>query len=331
MGGTAPETDVLIDVERVQFSNATIDVATLIEGTKLATARTDVTSVNEGASIRFQIQTTGFLEGETVSYSISGVADADIVGGRASNSVRVDAAGRAFVDVQLIADRLTEGNETLTFSVKNSSVNVTVVDTSVRPPTITESDDRIYGTTQNDLFDGRGGNDRITGASGSDTLIGGLGNDTLIGDDDADVLLGGVGNDFLSGGNGDDLLEGGAGQDELVGSAGRDTFVFRAVSESGLTASNADVIDNFVRGEDRIDLGAIDAFSATSSNDTFIWRGTASFSSTTGGEVSFQQFRSSGSVAAHTMIWIDTDQDAAVEMAIRLPGLHNLTEADFIL
>ena len=164
------------------------------------------------------------------------------------------------------------------------------------------------------------------------TITGNAGNNTLTGSGFADTLDGGAGNDVLLGGLGNDVLIGGLGQDRLTGGAGADIFKFSLITESGTTATKADVIVDFVQGEDKIDLSAIDAFLATKKvNDTFIWQGTAAFSNRTQGEVRYQTFDVAGTANDHTMIWIDNDKDTGVEMAIRLSGLHDLTANDFIL
>ena len=136
---------------------------------------------------------------------------------------------------------------------------------------------------------------------------------------------------MLYGRGGNDSLQGDAGKDSLTGGSGTDSFIFRSVSESATGATTADVITDFVSGTDKINLSAIDAFAGTSANDTFIWKGTSGFNSTTKGEVRYEKFNNSGTANDYTMVWIDNDRDSGVEMAIRLTGLHNLTASDFVL
>ncbi len=146
------------------------------------------------------------------------------------------------------------------------------------------------------------------------------------------LVHGGAGNDVLLGGLGNDVLIGGLGQDTLTGGIGNDIFKFSLITESGTTATKSDVITDFVKGQDVIDLSGLDAFLATKNvNDTFIWQGTAAFSNTTQGEVRYEKFDVTGTANDHTMIWIDNDKDAGVEMGIRLTGLHDLTASDFVL
>lgn len=92
----------------------------------------------------------------------------------------------------------------------------------------------------------------ITGTNAGEILLAGSGNDTLNGNGGNDYLVGGAGNDILTGGDGDDILVGGLGQDTLIGGSGRDTFVFAETS-----SDDRDTIENFVVGEDTIDLSAL--------------------------------------------------------------------------
>lgn len=104
----------------------------------------------------------------------------------------------------------------------------------------TAQDDLLNGTSGDDQLGGLGGNDIIKGLSGNDVLSGGDGNDTLRGDD------------------GNDVLDGGAGSDTLTGGAGKERFVLGRLgfyqTTGGRTQADADVIKDFVLGEDVIAL-----------------------------------------------------------------------------
>lgn len=164
--------------------------------------------------------------------------------------------------------------------------------------------DSFYLSGYADYVDGRDGNDAIYGYAGADTLVGNTGADTLTG---------------------------GAGKDALSGGAGNDRFIFGSASESSKTAATADKISDFSRGADKINLSGIDAFTTSGTNDTFVWKGTAAFDSTSKGEVRYEKFDNRGTSNDYTMVWIDTDADTDVEMAIRLTGLYSLTSSDFFL
>jgi Ca2+-binding RTX toxin-like protein len=227
--------------------------------------------------------------------------------------------------------------------------------------------DALEGGAGNDKLIGGAGNDTLAGGKGNDTYVID-GNDALIEAADAgidivhssetytlmenfenltltgslaingtgntlnNVIIGNDGKNLLTGDIGNDVIIGGFGQDTLVGGSGNDTFKFSLIADSGTSAKSSDLITDFVQGHDIIDLSDIDAFrSVVNVNDTFIWRATAAFSSTTQGEVRFQKFDLTGTANDHTMIWIDNDKDTGVEMAIRLTGLYDLTASDFIL
>ena len=175
------------------------------------------------------------------------------------------------------------------------------------------------------------GNDIIYLSNYADFVYGFLGSDKIYGYGGNDILYGNSGNDTISGGSGVDLLTSGTGKDTLSGGAGSDRFIFESSSESSTGATTADMITDFSRGSDKISLSTIDAFASSPANDTFVWKGTSAFNSSTKGEVRYEKFDKSGTANDYTMVWIDNDRDTGVEMAIRLTGLHNLTESDFIL
>jgi Ca2+-binding RTX toxin-like protein len=170
----------------------------------------------------------------------------------------------------------------------------------------------------------------LTGAG----VINGTGNtlnNVITGNGSNNTLSGGAGNDTLTGGAGNDILNGGTGTDVLVGGLGSDTFVFNTISDSTTVSPTWDIITDFTQGQDRIDLRGIDAFGVGGTNAAFVWNGTSAFSSTTAGEARYQLFDAVGTADDYTVVFLDNDADTAVEMAIRLHGLHTLTAADFML
>ncbi|MEI6029310.1 MAG: Ig-like domain-containing protein, partial [Betaproteobacteria bacterium] len=97
-----------------------------------------VTSVNEGGSVTFTIDTTNVEWGTALSYTLSGISPADVVGGSLTGTAVVEqrgADGRATVTVQLAADQTTEGVDTLTLTVEGTIAAVAVLDTSANPDT----------------------------------------------------------------------------------------------------------------------------------------------------------------------------------------------------
>lgn len=159
--------------------------------------------------------------------------------------------------------------------------------------------------------------------------ISGTGNgmaNTIVGNGAANTLSGLAGNDGLRGGGGNDVIVGGAGADTLTGNAGNDRFDFNKVAESGLSNSNRDVILDFTRGQDKIDLSTIDAKPATTgSNEAFRYIGTAAF--TAAGQVRIVPDLINSTIT----VQVNTDADSSPEMTIRLNGLSTLAAGDFIL
>lgn len=165
------------------------------------------------------------------------------------------------------------------------------------------------------------GKDLLRGGTGNDTLYGYDGADTLYGDADSDTLYGGAANDLLYGGSGNDILVGGSGKDTLTGGAGTDRFDFNAVADSGITSALRDTIKDFVRGQDKINLAAIDANSATAGNDAFTALIGSKANFTAAGQLKL----------AGGILYGNTDGDAAAEFSIALSGISKISLADFLL
>ncbi|MBO9623911.1 MAG: hypothetical protein J7500_14475 [Sphingomonas sp.] len=134
--------------------------------------------------------------------------------------------------------------------------------------------DELFGHGGADALFGGDGDDSLSGGEKNDNLVGGNGNDALTGGDDNDSLRGGDGNDWLSGDSGNDKLDGGAGTDVLEGGTGNDIFAF---SDLG----GHDTIVDFVSGQDRVDLRAIDAVTG-GGDDAFLWIGSGAFTGVAG-------------------------------------------------
>jgi serralysin len=205
----------------------------------------------------------------------------------------------------------------------------------------TNGDDLLFGTPLfdfvdlldgNDVFFTRGGGDFVLGGSGNDTLRGEAGKNTLIGEsgrdfcfggDDNDLLDGGPGDDTLAGDRGNDKLNGGLGPDILRGGTGSDTFDYNFLADSGTGVGNRDIIADFERGLDKIDLSTIDANPGVAGNQAFTFIGTGGF--TAAGQVSI----SPGTGVLHVLI--NTDADTQSEMQIELINQTSLSANNFFL
>lgn len=165
--------------------------------------------------------------------------------------------------------------------------------------------DTAAGGFGDDDVDGQDGDDKLDGNSGRDTLKGGAGADNMAGGDDADELWGGTGNDVIRGGKGGDMLHGGEG---------RDVFVFKTVAEGGLGQFD-DVIADFVRGQDRIDLRDFDL--------DYIGRGR--FEAEGDAQLRIEGFTGGVRVIA------DVDGDGRADFSMEVNGVSYLSGGDFML
>src|SRR5690606_2354006 len=86
--------------------------------------------VDEGADVVFTLTTTNVAPGTQYEYEISGVSSADVVGGKLTGTVTIDANGKALIPVSLIEDLKSEGVETLTIMIAGQTYEVSVNDTS---------------------------------------------------------------------------------------------------------------------------------------------------------------------------------------------------------
>jgi Ca2+-binding RTX toxin-like protein len=172
--------------------------------------------------------------------------------------------------------------------------------------------DHLFGLGGNDTLNAGAGDDLLDGGIGADRMTGGAGNDTYVVENLGDRVIEsagqgvdtlmtslasytlpahvenlvysgnatfrGIGNALdnrIEGGRRADTLEGGTGADVMIGGQGADRFVLSALGDSGVTAALRDLILDFERGTDRIDVSAIDAQSARGGNQAFSWRGAA--------------------------------------------------------
>ena len=147
-------------------------------------------------------------------------------------------------------------------------------------------------------------------------LVGSKANETIVGNNAVNQLLGLGGADEIWGLSGRDTIVGGTGSDTLAGGAGSDLFVYLARKES--KATNPDVITDFGKGADRIDLGAV-------SSGKLTYRGEAAIDGARQVNVTADD--------TDVIVHINLDADAADEMRIVLENtsLISMSRGDFIL
>lgn len=182
------------------------------------------------------------------------------------------------------------------------------------------SSDWMTGNAADNLLKGLAGADSLTGLDGRDALMGGAGDDRLAGGWGADRLWGGEGSDVLLGGAGNDSLTGGRGMDDLGGGAGDDVFRFTGPRDA---EEGPDRIRDFARGDDRIDLSAIDARPGLPGDQAFVLD--------RGGAFAVGEIRQEV-LGSRLLLEVNLDPDADPELRIEVLGLRApLAAADFLL
>ncbi len=181
----------------------------------------------------------------------------------------------------------------------------------------------LTGSGHDDLLVGHAGDDLVLGKGGWDRLQGGAGDDTLIGGRGWDRLQGGAGDDTLVGGRGRDVLKGGRGSDVMKGGKGADSFEFDALQEVKKGHAR-DVILDFKRGVDLIDLNHLDAKLGDPGDQDFRWLGRKDFTEHKG-ELRYETRVEKVIVAG------DVNGDGHADFKIEVRGLHKLGDTDFHL
>ncbi|MDX2288479.1 MAG: M10 family metallopeptidase C-terminal domain-containing protein [Hyphomicrobiaceae bacterium] len=194
-----------------------------------------------------------------------------------------------------------------------------------------DGNDTVYGNIGNDALYAGAGNDRLYGGPGLDRLFGDGGDDVIFGGSDNDVAMGGdgndrlfgeAGNDTLRGDAGADWLTGGLGRDVLYGGSGRDRYDYNAPSES--RGTSRDLIADFQRRLDDIDVSSVDANTTVAGNQRFAFIGDNPFSGVAG------QLRADV-VGGMVRVTGDLNGDARADFTIDVAGSAPLVAGDFFL
>jgi hypothetical protein len=154
---------------------------------------------------------------------------------------------------------------------------------------------------------------------------------------DADVIIGSARAESLAGGAGADAITGGGGKDILIGGLGNDVFVFNAASDSTVARAGRDMVLDFNRGQDDIQL-TFDANTlagiANAGIQQFDYAGIAYGNFTREGEGTAARFNA-GELrydyeAGNTILRGDTNGDGLADFAIEFRGLIAFDATDFI-
>lgn len=247
--------------------------------------------------------------------AISGTGNSldNILTGNARNNVLTGLGGDDVIDGRAGADSMTGGTGNDIYHVDNRGDIVT--------EQAGEGTDRVVATIDWTL----GANIENLTMAGSVRLTGrGNSLDNRMDAHDAGATLyGDKGEDTLTGAGGDDVLVGGAGRDWMTGGAGRDRFTLLTRDDSKVSAM--DRILDFTRGEDVIDLSAIDANIKAAGNQAFTFIGSDAFTKRAG------QLRYD-TRDGHTIVQGDINGDGKADIGIRLENFVGRMDArDFAL
>jgi Ca2+-binding RTX toxin-like protein len=290
------------------------------------------------------------LTGSAFADKLTGNAGANVLNGGLGADTMTGGDGADIYYVDNLGDSVTESNATAStggIDTVNSTLSAYTLGTNVENGRILATGAaNLTGNALNNVLYAGAGNNVLNGAAGTDTAdysdagsavtvslaittaqaTGGSGSDTLTA---IENLTGSAYNDRLIGNAANNVLTGGAGQDILAGGAGKDIFDFNAVTDTGLTSTTWDVITDFVRNQDKIDLSTIDANALTaSSNEAFSFIGTAAFSTTNAtGQLRYVYDSASGT----GMLYGSTNADSAAEFALQLTGVNSLNATDLVL
>jgi len=163
----------------------------------------------------------------------------------------------------------------------------------------------------------------LIGNAAGNALSGLAGADTLRGEGGEDSLAGGLGADLIEGGAGADTIEGGNAADTLIGGEGADIFRFADRTDSYGT-TRRDVIEGFVRGEDRIMLD-FDANVHRAGGQDFAFTAGAFLP----GQPGFVRVEAAG--ANEVLVLASVNGNTAAEFAVLVRGVATLDASDFIL
>ncbi len=177
------------------------------------------------------------------------------------------------------------------------------------------------GDAQGDNFSGI---IAVDGSQFSDALTGNSADNWLIGLGGNDQLSALAGRDRVEGGAGNDVITGGYGADQLSGGAGRDVFNFDSLLDSGTATATRDLITDFTRGQDRIDLATIDANTRLSGDQAFRFIGTQGFHAKAG-ELHTR------ATASGLILEGDINGDGRADFQIDVATQKYMITADFVL
>ena len=127
------------------------------------------------------------------------------------------------------------------------------------------------------------------------------------------------------GGSGRDTIYGNSGQDRITMGDGSDRLIYISYADSRGTPEERDIIVDFDRPRDKIDLSALDADRTRGGNQAFDFIGRERGDGPGRGEISFATYGTT------TIMSANIDNDDTIEIQIKFNNTSYLTGSDFIL
>ena len=308
----------LLDYEQAQAHQVTVRVTDPSGASRTEIFTVNLTNIVENQNLTLTAGNDTFIAPSDDHWTIDGLAGLDVIVTLGGNDRITGGVGDDRIDTG-------GGNDTIVYRGTNTGFDIVIGGDGL---------DTILATARNTVIG-------LRSASGIESVSSGGFNGVYVqGSDAGDTLdfsnavlngigsiRGGAGNDTIRGGSGADRILGEGGADILFGGSDADTFAFGSLADIGLGAT-ADLIGDFQRGVDRIDLSAIDARSATNKNDAFTFIGSQNF-----GNVAGQlRVEIDGNGTGHLLG--DVNGDGVADFELLLAGLGEqqpLQAADFFL
>ena len=121
--------------ETMTFSTASQSLTALINDTSLTPTYSlsrSASTIDEGSSVTFTLNTTNVADGTNVPYTITGISSEDLSSGSLTGNFVIN-SNQGTVTLTAAIDSLTEGNETLTIAAGGQTSSITINDTSTTP------------------------------------------------------------------------------------------------------------------------------------------------------------------------------------------------------